>query len=243
VHLLVKDNDTTWVEVEPPMLDRAEALRPMHYAASYEWEPGATYKLEIDSLAAMGIYRQGNAPFSQTFSVRKESDYSTITFNVAGLDSVSAVVELLSASDKPLRRRPVKDGKAVFDHVLSGTYYARLFIDSNGNGMYDGGSLKDGVQPEEVYYFPKKLPLKQRWDMVQNWNVYELPLDAQKPLDIKKNKPKPKPGEVNGRDDEEEDDEYDEYDSSGRLNRNAGSTRNSRMGNSRMRRNSDRTAY
>ena len=84
----VKDNDTTWVEVEPPMFDRDGDLRPMQYVASYEWEPGATYKLEIDSLAAMGVYKQGNAPFSQTFSVRKESDYSTITFNVAGLDSV-----------------------------------------------------------------------------------------------------------------------------------------------------------
>ena len=40
--------------------------------------------------------------------------------------------------------------------------------------------------------------------MVQNWNVYELPLDAQKPLDIKKNKPKPKPGEKNSREDEED---------------------------------------
>ncbi len=243
VHLLVKDNDTTWVEVEPPMFDRDGDLRPMQYVASYEWEPGATYKLEIDSLAAMSVYKQGNAPFSQTFSVRKESDYSTITFNVAGLDSVPAVVELLSSADKPLRRRPVADGKAVFDHVLPNTYYARLFIDSNGNGQYDSGSLTEGVQPEEVYYFPKKMPLKQRWDMVQNWNVYELPLDAQKPLDIKKNKPKPKPGEKNSREDEE-DDEYDEYDSSaGGVNRNTGVRRNSGLNNSRLRRNSDRTAY
>ena len=156
---------------------------------------------------------------------------------------LAAVVELLSSADKPLRRRPVADGKAVFDHVLPNTYYARLFIDSNGNGQYDSGSLTEGVQPEEVYYFPKKLPLKQRWDMVQNWNVYELPLDAQKPLDIKKNKPKPKPGEKNSREDEE-DDEYDEYDSSsGGVNRNTGVRRNSGLNNSRLRRNSDRTAY
>ena len=94
-----------------------------------------------------------------------------------------------------------------------------------------------------MYYFPKKLPLKQRWDMVQNWNVYELPLDAQKPFDIKKNKPKPKPGERNSRD-YEEDDEYDEYDSSaGGVNRNTGVRRNSGLSNSRLRRNSDRTAY
>ena len=246
VHLQVKDNDTTWVEVEPPMLAKAGEYRPMHYVASYEWEPGATYKLTIDSLGIMGIYDQGNAPFSQTFSVRKESDYSTITFNIVGLDSVAAVVELLSASDMPLKRKPVEGGKVVFDHTLPNTYYARLFIDRNGNGLYDGGSLTEGIQPEEVYYYPKKIPLKQRWDVVQSWNVYELPLDAQKPLDIKKNKPKPKPGEIPEKDDDEED-EYDEYDPANGfgngMNQSLGGRRNNGMRNNRMRRNNDRNAY
>ncbi|WP_438872011.1 hypothetical protein [Paramuribaculum intestinale] len=45
VHLLVKDNDTTWVEVEPPMFDRDGDLRPMQYVASYEWEPGLLINL------------------------------------------------------------------------------------------------------------------------------------------------------------------------------------------------------
>ena len=39
---------------------------------------------------------------------------------------------------------------------MSNMYYACPFIDSNGNGQYDSGSLTEGVQPEEVYYFPKK---------------------------------------------------------------------------------------
>lgn len=246
LHLLVRDNDTTWIEVEPPAFEREGELRPMHFTASYEWEPGATYKLTIDSLGAMGIYDQGNAPFSQTFNIRKESDYSTLTFNVAGVDSVTAVVELLSSADKPLKRRQVTDGKAVFDHTLPNTYYARLFIDRNGNGLYDGGSLTDGIQPEEVYYFPKKIPLKQRWDLVQTWNVYELPLDAQKPLDIKKNKPKPKPGEIPEKDDDEEG-EYDEYDPTGAfgngMNQSLGGRRNGGTGNNRVRRSNDRTSY
>lgn len=228
------------------MLAKAGEYRPMHYVASYEWEPGATYKLTIDSLGVMGIYDQGNAPFSQTFSVRKESDYSTITFNIVGLDSVAAVVELLSAADMPLKRKPVEGGKVVFDHTLPNTYYARLFIDRNGNGLYDGGSLTEGVQPEEVYYYPKKIPLKQRWDVVQNWNVYELPLDAQKPLEIKKNKPKPKPGEIPEKDDDDED-EYDEYDPANGfgngMNQSLGGRRNNGLRNNRVRRNNDRNAY
>lgn len=46
--------------------------------------------------------------------------------------------------------------------------------------------------------------------MEQSWNVTELPIDQQKPSDIKKNKPKPKPGELPEETDEETDEE-DEF--------------------------------
>ncbi|MDE7144707.1 MAG: hypothetical protein K2O30_00965, partial [Duncaniella sp.] len=49
------------------------------------------------------------------------------------------------------------------------------------------------------------------WGMEQAWNIYELPLDLQKPQEIKKNKPKKKKGDrdnTNGNDDDEEEDEF-----------------------------------
>ena len=58
-----------------------------------------------------------------------------------------------------------------------------------------------------MYYYPKKLALKQNWDVEQSWNIYELPIDEQKPNDIKKNKPKDfKPSSSN--DEEEEEPEF-----------------------------------
>ena len=41
-----------------------------------------------------------------------------------------------------------------------GTYYARLFIDRNGNGKYDTGNYSEKRQPEEVSYYPQELELK-----------------------------------------------------------------------------------
>ena len=61
-----------------------------------------------------------------------------------------------------------------------------------------------------MFYYSKKLQLKKNWDVEQTWDLYELAVDAQKPLAIKKNKPKPKKGErLNDRDSDEE--EYDEF--------------------------------
>jgi hypothetical protein len=87
-----------------------------------------------------------------------------------------------------------------------------LFLDNNHNGKWDTGNLLDSIQPEEVYYYPKKLDLKKNWDVDQSWNIYELPVDKQKPYAILKNKPKLKSGEK-APEDEKSDEDDEDFDS------------------------------
>ncbi len=208
IHLEVRD-DTLWIPVEPPVFSEWQPMRPMKWVAPYEWEPGEKYRLTIDSLAARSVYDHWNRPYTLEFTIKKMSEYSTVKFNVTGLPDSLAVVQLLSSADQPVAWAPLVGGTAEFAFIAPGTYYARLFADRNANGIYDTGSIADSIQPEDTYYYPKKIPLKQNWDAVVNWDVNELPLDLQKPLDIKKNKPKPKAGELPERtldpDEEEED--------------------------------------
>lgn len=217
VHLEVLD-DTVWVAVEPPRFERWEKYRPMLYKAPYEWEPGEKYRLTIDTLAVTAITGLHNGPFTHEFTVKKLSDYSSVKFNITGLTDSLAIVQLLQ-NDNPVAWAPVVNGTAEIKFLPPGTYYARLFADSNGNGVYDVGSIADLRLPEDTYYYPKKIPLKQNWDAVLSWNVNELPLDEQKPFDIKKNKPKPKPGEVAAQRDNDDEEEEDEgYVTPGTLN-------------------------
>lgn len=236
VHLEVRD-DTLWIPVEPPLLSEWQQYRPMKWVAPYEWEPGEKYRLTIDSLAARSIYGIWNRPYTLEFTVKKMSDYSTVKFNITGLADSLAVVQLLSSSDQPVAWAPVVGGTAEFAFVSPGTYYARLFADRNANGIYDTGSIADSIQPEDTYYYPKKIPLKQNWDAVVNWDVNELPLDLQKPLDIKKNKPKPKAGEIPERTTDPDEEEEDQWAAPGTLtngsNRSSGRNTNSFGGNNR----------
>lgn len=224
IHLEVRD-DTLWIPVEPPVLSEWQRYRPMKWVAPYEWEPGAKYRLTIDSLAARSVYGIWNRPYTLEFNVKKMSDYSTVKFNITGLSDSLAVVQLLSSADQPVAWAPVVTGTAEFEFVPPGTYYARLFADPNGNGIYDTGSIADSIQPEETYYYPKKIPLKQNWDAVVNWDVNQLPLDLQKPLDIKKNKPKPKAGELPERTTDPDEEEEDQWAAPGTLTN--GTNRNS----------------
>jgi hypothetical protein len=70
-----------------------------------------------------------------------------------------------------------------------GDYYIRCFIDNNQNDKWDTGNYQEGKQPEEVFYFPKPLTVKAKWDLAQDWNPRLERLDKQKAMEITKQKP------------------------------------------------------
>ena len=183
--------DSVWMPVAARIPSPPDSLQPMRLLTEMIWKPKTKYRVTIDSLAVTDIYGNHNRPFVQEVSTHAIEDYAALFFNIGDLGPDSAIVELLS-SDKPVRLEPVRNGVATFEYVTPGAYYARLFIDRNHNGRWDTGSVADTLQPEDVFYFSKKLNLKKNWDVEQQWNIYETPVDLQKPEDIKKNKP-PRP--------------------------------------------------
>ena len=185
IHLKQKI-DTIWEDRGIVELKRDSASSILNYKVEYDWEPGGTYGITLDSLAITGIYGLYNGTISQEFKVKELEEYSNLFFKVIVTDS--AFVELLDKSDKVVRTAPVENGMADLFNINPGEYYARIVLDANGNGKWDTGNYSQHLQPEEVYYFSKKLNLKQNWDIEETWDIYELPIDVQKPMAIKNKK-------------------------------------------------------
>lgn len=203
--------DTVWRDMGVQHIVRDSVNRQMQFTLRHDWKEGERYRLTVDSAAVTGIYGNVNKKTSAEFSVKKLEDYSTIKFNLTGIPGgEEMVVELLNSQDKPVATAPVIDGTATFTFVSPNTYYARAFVDSNRNGKWDTGSITEKRQPEDVYYFPKKLAIKKNWDMEQTWDINLLPVEAQKPKEIKKNKPKNRDRNAieDENDDEEEEDDF-----------------------------------
>lgn len=190
--------DSVWVAVEPqPQVLPFDSISHNRFVIDARWTPGGKYRIVADSLAVRDIYGMFNDDIESNFDVRKSDEYSSIQFNVKGVpDSVAAVVELLNARDEPQRTVGVRNGVAKFDFLLPGTYYARLFIDTDRNGEWTNGDLRLRRQPEDVYYFSKKLALKKNWDRSETWDINAVTVEEQKPVEIKQNKPRPKAGEI-----------------------------------------------
>ena len=180
--------DTVWTPVNDYTFFQ-DSLMHRIFSLKTKWKPGGEYRVSLDSLASVSIYGNPSNRLSQSFKVKTVEEYSNFYIETLGIKD-SAFVELLNSSDQPVRKSPVKDGGAEFIYVDPGTYYIRLVKDRNGNGKFDTGNFAEKRQPEEVFYYPTSIDLKANWDVEQTWDVYALPLDKQKPLDITKNKPK-----------------------------------------------------
>lgn len=185
-------NDTTFYPAEIKSIAlRDSTLNRRDLMLKVDWEPGAAYTLAVDSLAMTDIYGLQTKPLKVDFNVRKMEEYGNIVFNIPAVRD-SAIVELLDGTEKIVLRAPVKSHRAELLNLLPGKYYARLFIDRNGNGKYDTGNYDMHLQPEETVYYPGVINLKKNWDVEQTWDIYATPIDKQKPEAIKKNKPERK---------------------------------------------------
>ena len=237
IHLEVK-RDTLWLPYPGalPQFRLIDDCNPMRYWLPVTTLPDSTYRLTIDSTAVTSVYGLHNDKLSKELKVRGLEQYANVYFKVNVKDG--AFVELLGSGEKVMRTVPVNNGAFELINVSPGTYYLRLTIDSNGNGKWDTGNYRDHLQPEEVYYYPKKLRLRANWDLDENWNIYQTALDMQKPDDIRRNKPEQTKNKVekkNSRNTTDEDEEEDEF-GTGITNTYTGNKYNDAKNNRRLNR-------
>ena len=187
IHMSVKV-DTLWQDI--PFLFIADSVLPRKYEILAEWEPEKEYQLKIDSAAIIGLYGLHTNKVEQSVKVKKLDEYGTLLFNLQGA-SPTSIVELLDNSGKVLRQQRItSENTADFYYLAPNTkYYIRLFDDRNGNGKWDTGNVEQGIQPEEVYYFPKVWEMKANFEFEETWNIHATPVDKQKLDEIKKQKP------------------------------------------------------
>ena len=91
------------------------------------------------------------------------------------------MLQLLDGKDVPVLTTSVANEGVLLTNLQPGAYYMRIFIDSNGDGRWTTGDWSLHRQPEEVFYFPKKLNLRANWDFEETFRWQELPLLEQKP--------------------------------------------------------------
>ncbi len=154
-----------------------------------EWQPGTEYSLEVDSAAFVDIYGLVSNPIKQGIKAQSLDEFSSLVFRLSGVRDTGIVVQLLDKDDKCLRQvRAGNDGETAFFYLEPGNYYARAFVDRNGNDLWDTGNYDDDQQPEDVYYYSSEIECKEKWDVTKQWNLTGKPRNQQKPGALVKQK-------------------------------------------------------
>ncbi len=157
----------------------------MNYAIDYKWEPEKSYEITADSTAFRSIYHLESDKFEMKFKIKSLDEYSSIKLLAEKFDSL-IVFQVLDTKDAVLVSKKAQKKGTKFEFLKPGDYFIRAFIDSNNNGKWDTGNLVKHIQPENVYYYPKKLNVKANWEFEETWDLYSTPLLEQKPQELKK---------------------------------------------------------
>ena len=179
--------DSVWYESDCSMVPIPNQIR--NYQLLADWRPGIEYSLEVDSAAFIDIYGKVSDAFKQGIKVKTEDEYGTLKLNITGVEDSAMIVQLLNSAGKIVKQVKAQNHAAEFKFIKPDKYYISAFIDSNGNGLWDTGSYEEDRQAEAVYYYPREIECKAKWDVTQTWNVTGTPIYKQKPEKITKQKP------------------------------------------------------
>lgn len=173
--------DTTFKEI--PFKWRQIDSTKINFSIENKWIPETSYMLKIDSAAFISIYKRTSGKLKSDFKIKALDEYSSIKMVLSPFNP-KAVLQILNSQDVLLKSKPASEKGTLFEYLRPESYYIRLFIDENKNGIWDPGDLSAKRQPEQVYYYPKKLTLKKNWDFEETWDYKNLPLLKQKPAEL-----------------------------------------------------------
>ena len=186
IHLYAK-HDTLWY-VSRFQVDTLDTYLETRYQIRGEWRPEVEYSLEFDSLAFTDIYGHTTDKRKAGFKVRGLDEYAVIMLTLTGFEGKPVIAQLIDNSDKVVKQTFTETGVADFYYVEPRTYYLRMFVDENRNGRWDTGDYDLRRQAEAVYYYPKEIECRAKWDLPLTWNPTATPVEQQKPSALIKQK-------------------------------------------------------
>jgi len=178
--------DTTWHNV-PFSLQYDDDNCKKKISVLFDRKERANYRLVIDSAAIVSDYGKQNTSFVQTFTTKSPDDYASLMIEWKNIPPYG-IVELLDAKETVVRAVHVSEPTTVLRLLSPGNYFLRLVLDANQNGKWDTGSVLPKLEPEEVYYYPKRLVLRANWDSVEEWDYTAIPLLQQRATELPKSK-------------------------------------------------------
>ena len=128
-------------------------------------------EIRIDSLGITSWYGNQNEETIRIIFENYDKDYfGSLIINLDSLVNENILVELINTKGELVQTTEYAK-RMVFEELEPVDHQLRLIFDSNGDGEWTGGSLKEGRIPEKVIYFSGNMKVKSRWEKEIDWNI------------------------------------------------------------------------
>ena len=147
-----------------------DSIRIRRYVINFPWQPGERYIFTADSTAFTDIYDLHSDVIHHAFSVKPIESYGEIYIDIENPSS-NWLLQILNRQEKIVRQAYVpNNGKIAFRFLSPGDYFIRIVEDSNNNGEWDIGNLKEKIQPEKLIYYAETVNIRANWEIFIEWN-------------------------------------------------------------------------
>jgi len=139
------------------------------FSLKYRLRPGKNYAIAFNLGTFTDIYGDKSPIIKKQFGIDKPENYSKLTLHITLPDSTgnkSYIVQLLDASNNELKSTVVsKNGSLVYSQYPLGKYRIRVIYDTNKNGKWDTGNIKQNIQPENIWIFKNTFTTRTNWEV------------------------------------------------------------------------------
>lgn len=154
-----------------------DTANPRNLFIDYRWKQKANYNLIFNADAVTDIYGDKNKGTHKLLSLDNPENYSLLTLTVTVPDSgKSYIVELLNDKKQVLKSDVIhKKSVLTYKNYITGKYTVRVTYDDNNNGKWDSGSVRQKLQPENIWVDPDVIPLRPNWEQQTPINIPKEP--------------------------------------------------------------------
>lgn len=140
----------------------------------YNWKAKKNYELTFDEGAVNSSFGDKNEKISFKFTLDETDRFGDLSLNVQLPDSGQQyIVELIDElGAKILEKRLITEQQKIsFVNILEGKYRIRIIYDTNKNGIWDSGKIKEKRLPEKIWYYEKTFNIRPNWEQEETIKI------------------------------------------------------------------------
>lgn len=149
------------------------------------YQIGMRYRLQLDSAALRSAYGSVSDSLSFSFRTLTEDQLGSLHIQWDSLTiSHPTYLQLVTEENQTVLQQQLLADSITLYHLPPGSYYARLWVDANNNGLWDPARYPL-QQPEEAYLYPQAVAIQAKFTNKITWAPYATPLYKQRPQGLK----------------------------------------------------------